>query len=122
MWPFTPKKGTIHWHWKYSRGKKITNTQMNMYYSDSILKQQHDWYLYLNYYYKKPQQRLCHRNKETGLWFIGFTDMDKIDLFTDEFDSVLYEGFIISNNFGSGHTCFLSKYFTDDTNWIVYEG
>lgn len=121
MWPFKPKKGTLHWHWKYNRGQKLMNTHMTMYYSDKKLDKEHDWYLYLNYFYKKPKLSPCHRNKETGLWFIGFTDEDKIDLFTDEVGKAIYEGFIISNDFGNGHVCYLTKHFVEDTNWIVYK-
>lgn len=118
---FGPKKGTLDWHWLNSQGKKLTNPNFPMYKRGKSLEKEHVWYIYLNYKFPIAKAAKLHQDINDFEQFIGFTDETYIKNFREVQVFVRYEGFIVSETFGSGHTVPLPEKLVNDTGWVVYE-
>lgn len=115
---FGPKKGTLDWHWKHSRGEKLTNPNFSMCKASSQI-HGNFWYLCLNYKFDKPIKTLVNIDINDFQTFIGFTDDEYSENFSEIETMVRYEGFLFSYTFGSGHVVSIPENFVKDTGWVV---
>lgn len=111
-------KGTIYHHFKHNFGCKLVNPTIDIY-SKSL--NQHNWWLYINHFFKDGIYTNVERDSRDFKLFIGFVEEEDLKFYNPEKQRVFFEGFIFSEKLQQGMAVWIPEKLACNPNWRKYE-